>query len=114
MTNTILGLSFYTHDAANIATFWADTLGRQVRDGATAEFAAIPDPNGGPTLMFHKVPESKTVKNRLHLDLKASDFDTESQKLLDNGATLLTTLADNDGGWAKFADPDGNEFDLVP
>ena len=108
MTTTILGISFDTNDAVAIATFWAGAL------EASETFAAVAAGDGSPVLMFHKVPEPKTVKNRLHFDLKTSDFTAESQRLLGLGATQLTTLADNSGNWVTFADPDGNEFDLIP
>jgi predicted enzyme related to lactoylglutathione lyase len=114
MTTTILGVSFDTNDAVAIATFWAGALGRTVNEGASETFAAVAVGDGSPVLMFHKVPEPKTVKNRLHFDLKTSDFTAESERLLGLGATQLTTLADNGGNWVTFADPDGNEFDLIP
>ncbi|MEE2040313.1 VOC family protein [Nocardiopsis sp. CT-R113] len=68
----------------------------------------------GPPLLFIGVPEPKTLKNRLHLDLEAapgSTRDTEVERLLALGATLLHDLR---GGrstdWAVLADPEGNEF----
>jgi hypothetical protein len=91
MTTAILGVSFDTNDAVPIATFWASVLGRSVNEGASETFAAVAAGDGSPVLMFHKVPEPKTVKNRLHFDLKTSDFAAESEKLLGLGATQLTT-----------------------
>jgi len=69
MSNSVLGLSIDCADAAKLAQFWADVLGREVNPRPTTEFAAI-DANGstqGPRLAFHQVPEAKTLKNRLHL-----------------------------------------------
>ena len=114
MTTTILGISFDTRDAASIAVFWAAALGRNVSEGASEEFAAVAATDDGPTLMFHKAPEERTVKNRLHLDLKTDDFEAEATRLIGLGAVQLTALVDNDGKWANFADPDGNEFDIIP
>jgi hypothetical protein len=51
------------------------------------------------------VPEPKTVKNRIHLDVRTPDL----QALLDAGATLLRP-ADEEIDWNVLADPDGNEF----
>jgi predicted enzyme related to lactoylglutathione lyase len=117
MTVEFLGISFDSPDAQAIAHFWAEVLGRTVADGATAEFAAVsPADNAtGPLLMFHQVPEPKTVKNRIHLDLKTNDFATETEHLLNLGATRVTDIkADGENvRWTTFADPDGNEFDLV-
>lgn len=114
MTTTILGVSFDTNDAAAIATFWASVLGRTVNEGASETFVTVAVGEGSPVLTFHNVPEPKTVKNRLHFDLKTSEFTAESERLLGLGATQLTTLTDNGGKWVTFADPDGNEFDLIP
>jgi hypothetical protein len=79
MTNsTVLGLSFDTHDAVRVARFWADALGRQLADDASAQDAVVlpgDDCSAGPRLAFHQVPEDKTVKNRVHLDLITTDFD---------------------------------------
>lgn len=64
--------------------------------------------------MFHQVPEGKTVKNRVHFDLISKDFDAQVIWLEGLGATIVNTI-DNPGGghWITFADPDGNEFDLI-
>ena len=64
--------------------------------------------------MFHRVPETKTVKNRIHFDLQVDDFDAEAAASSPWGPPSSPHLADNGGKWSKFADPDGNEFDLVP
>ncbi|MBY8863842.1 glyoxalase/bleomycin resistance/dioxygenase family protein [Nocardia sp. CA2R105] len=116
MTTTLFGISFDAHDAAGQAEFWAQALHRKVNDGATARSAAVApgdDPAGGPLLMFHQVPEDKTVKNRVHLDLIAADLHNEAQRLIGLGATQVRSLQDNNGGWIDFIDPEGNEFDVV-
>jgi Glyoxalase-like domain len=50
------------------------------------------------------------VKNRVHLDLRAADIDEETARLVDLGATELARLE----GWVTLADPEGNEFDVLP
>ena len=98
-----------------MARFWAEALGRQVADGASAQEAVVlpgDDLSAGPRLAFHQVPEEKTVKNRLHLDLITTDFDVESQRLVSLGATVVNTIS-GQATWTTFADPEGNEFDLV-
>jgi predicted enzyme related to lactoylglutathione lyase len=116
MTNsTVLGLSFDTHDALRVARFWADALGRQLADGASAQDAVVlpgDDFKAGPRLAFHRVPEHKTVKNRVHLDLITTDLDAESARLVSLGATVVNTIH-GQATWTTFADPEGNEFDLV-
>jgi hypothetical protein len=76
MSISVLAISFDAHDAAQLAQIWARALHRTVNDGATEDFASIgadADSQLGPFLMFHKVPEGKTVKNRVHFDLLAAD-----------------------------------------
>jgi predicted enzyme related to lactoylglutathione lyase len=116
MSISVLAISFDAHNAAELAQFWADALHRTVNDGATEDFASIAadtDSRLGPVLMFHKVPEGKTVKNRVHFDLEATDVLTEVDRLTSLGAKQIRSLAENNNRWISFLDPEGNEFDLV-
>jgi predicted enzyme related to lactoylglutathione lyase len=116
MSISILAISFDAHNAAELAQFWAEALHRTVNDGATEDFASIAadtDSRLGPLLMFHKVPEGKTLKNRVHFDLEAADVLTEADRLTTLGAKQLRSLAENNNRWISFLDPEGNEFDLV-
>jgi predicted enzyme related to lactoylglutathione lyase len=117
MTAGLLAISFDCADAAKLADFWAAAFGRSVAAGASAGSAriAIGDADtAGPLLMFHQVPESKVVKNRVHLDLSTTDATADTQRLLDLGASVLNVFeADGKHRWTTFADPEGNEFDLV-
>lgn len=64
-------------------------------------------------LLFIPVPEGKTVKNRLHLDVVPTDGtrDEEVERLLGIGATQVADHRKDDGsGWVVLADPEGNEF----
>jgi Glyoxalase-like domain len=60
-----------------------------------------------------KVPEPKSVKNRLHLDLWTDEFEAESKRLTDLGATSVADFEMPAIRWTTFADPEGNEFDLI-
>ena len=116
MSISVLAISFDANDAARLAHFWAQALRRTVDDSATEEFASIAadtDSQLGPLLMFHKVPEGKTVKNRVHFDLKAAEVLTEADRLTSLGAKQIRSLAENNNRWISFLDPEGNEFDLV-
>jgi hypothetical protein len=76
----------------------------------------IQRPDGGHPLIFLEVPEEKTVKNRLHLDLRpsAGTRDEELARLLGLGATQVADLREGDGsGWVVLADPEGNEFCIL-
>jgi predicted enzyme related to lactoylglutathione lyase len=116
MSFSVLAISFDAHNAAELAQFWAQALQRTVNDGATDDYASIAadtDSRLGPLLMFHKVPEGKTVKNRVHFDLEATDVLTEADRLTSLGAKQIRSLAANNNRWISFLDPEGNEFDLV-
>ena len=116
MSISVLAISFDARDAAELANFWAQALHRTVNDGATEDFASIAagdDAALGPFLMFHKVPEGKTVKNRVHFDLRAAEVLTEADRLTSLGAKQIRSLAENNNRWISFIDPEGNEFDLV-
>jgi predicted enzyme related to lactoylglutathione lyase len=114
MTTSIFGISFDARDAKTAAGFWAEALRRPLAEGADSANAAVEaDPDiPGSRVGFHQVPEGKTVKNRLHLDLITSDFGGELQRLTDLGATTLNEITAG-GHWVTLADPEGNEFDLI-
>jgi hypothetical protein len=58
------------------------------------------------------VPESKSVKNRLHLDVIATDPEAEIVRLIELGATRVADRDEYGCTWTLMADPEGNEFDL--
>src|SRR4051812_23941391 len=65
----------------------------------------------GPPLLLQRVPEPKSTKNRMHLDLGVQDVDVEVDRLLGLGAsTVATDLTEHGYRWAVLADPEGNEF----
>ena len=78
---------------------------------------ACQDPDGvGPRLFFQRVPEAKTVKNRLHLDLRVGPDRTvedEVARLVAAGATELHQGRQGPHTWTTMADPEGNEFCLT-
>jgi predicted enzyme related to lactoylglutathione lyase len=115
-SSTMFGISFDTHDAATVAQFWATALGRQLAEGADAHNAVVLTgdiTSTGPRLAFHQVPEGKTVKNRIHLDLTTTDLDSETDRLQRLGATIVRDVSENGNHWITLADPEGNEFDLI-
>lgn len=92
-------------------------------DQVLDDFAPDPDDDGsddeaglrGPAgrwLLFLKVPEQKTMKNRAHICVRPVDRtrDEEVDRLLALGATMVDDLRQSDSGWAVLADPEGNEF----
>ncbi|MFI8827031.1 VOC family protein [Streptomyces sp. NPDC053431] len=75
-------------------------------------FDPASDTGLGRRILFQRVPESKTVKNRLHLDLhpEPGSRDTEVARLEGLGAKVLRQVAEPGGSWTVMADPEGNEF----
>ncbi|MBV6696858.1 VOC family protein [Kitasatospora aureofaciens] len=113
MSNTVYGLSVDAADAGKLAHFWAEALGRDVAPGASPEFATLDPDRATWRLNFHQVPEPKSVKNRLHLDLISPTFEAESQRLVALGASRIRDVTQGSARWTTFADPEGNEFDLI-
>ena len=83
----------------------ADTPAPNGNGGATAQ-----TDDATPTMMFIGVPEPRTVKNRVHLDLVTSDREAEVERLVGLGATRLADHDEWGHVWTTLADPAGNEF----
>jgi len=107
-----------TVDAANpghLADFWSKMLGYKV-DYDSAEEVAIHKPDeSGPEVLFIKVPEGKTVKNRVHFDLRPDDQAAEVERALVLGARHVDIGQgrDPEATWKVLADPEGNEFCIL-
>ncbi|MEA2519648.1 MAG: hypothetical protein QOF49_1728 [Chloroflexota bacterium] len=61
-------------------------------------------------ILFQKVPEPKTAKNRAHIDFDADDMDAEVERLVGLGASVLGHQSLGEFRWTVVADPEGNEF----
>jgi catechol 2,3-dioxygenase-like lactoylglutathione lyase family enzyme len=100
-------------DLDRSARFWTGVLGyvREPAPGGRYQ-GLVPAGGHGAEILLQRVPESKTTKNRLHLDLRTTDLDTEVDRVLALGARRLTSLPIIEAGWRWhiLADPDGNEF----
>ncbi|MCB1000271.1 MAG: VOC family protein [Acidimicrobiales bacterium] len=116
MTLTVGHITFDCHDAAALAGFWSAALGRPVDDGAQPFFASIgyPAAPGQPAWLFLGVPEGKSAKNRMHLDLVADAAsggrEAEVDRLVALGATRLGDHDEWGHRWTVMCDPEGNEF----
>ena len=107
-------------DLDRSARFWAAVLGYTAGPPASGAGGASggryrglqPESGAGIDLLLQQVPDGKDQKNRLHLDLRTPDLDTEVRRVLGLGATLLTSqpVAEDGWLWHILADPDGNEF----
>jgi catechol 2,3-dioxygenase-like lactoylglutathione lyase family enzyme len=134
-----------TYDCADPAAegaFWAEVLGYQ-EQSPPEEYAdwptflhdhgvpeddwhsayAIVDPDGkGPRLYFQKVPEAKSAKNRIHLDVNVGAgvpaeerrrrVDSEVERVVRLGASRVRTFDQSGEYWVVMQDPEGNEFCL--
>lgn len=95
---------------------WEDFLrANDVPIPPSGSIGAIVDPAGvGPRILFLRVPERKTVKNRVHLDLRAGRSDeakaTKVAELVAAGATTVRRVEEHGQWWMVMADPEGNEF----
>jgi hypothetical protein len=101
-------------DPRSLARFWMAVLGWQptgrYESGGAFEIA---DPAGdGPSLTFVPVPEEKSGKNRLHIDVNpiGCDQDQEVERLIGLGARRADVGQGSDKTWVVLADPEGNEF----
>ena len=121
MTSKFTELVIDCADPSGLARFWCSVLGYQVQD-EDDEIVAIGSPlvpegkkHPGPvppTLTFAHVPEGKTVKNRLHLDVNPTDReqDEEVRRLLGLGARHAEVGQTGEESWVVLTDPEGNEF----
>ena len=135
-------VTFDAHDPESLARFWARALGYVLQpppkgfaswdDFATEQgippehrhdLAAVIDPIGeGPRLLFQRVPEGKSTKNRVHLDVNAGGgpnnepgerrhrVEEHVADLVKAGATKLDTFDRHNEFWIVLQDPEGNEF----
>jgi len=123
MTTTILNVTFDCTDAGRIARFWAEATGwplqRQDSVPGHEEYSVGPPADshqGRPRLYFVTVPEPKTAKNRVHLDLLPAGGGSQQDeiaRLVKLGATVAGSQVAG-AGWVVMADPEGNEFCLEP
>ena len=139
---TSIQIVFDANDPARLSDFWALTLGYVIQpppagfeswdDWAQSmgipeenwnDARALVDPDGaGPRLFFQKVPEGKTAKNRVHLDVNAGGghetptderrirVDAEVERLIAAGGSLIGPMEQRGDYWVVLGDPEGNEF----
>jgi hypothetical protein len=125
---TLKDVVFDCRHPASLARFWATVMdGYDVAPYDDDELArlrsiGVGDPEDDPSvlveapdgrlprLFFNRVPEPKTVKNRVHLDLRAVDREAEVARLIAAGASEVARHEN----WVVMADPEGNEFCVFP
>jgi kynurenine formamidase len=110
----VCGVVVDCHDPGALASFWSHVVGGTARVRSDM-WATVRDARpGGVLLAFQRVPEGKTVKNRVHLDVWSTDIPADTQRLVALGATRQgELLTDATGSFQILLDPEGNEFCLV-
>ena len=111
-------LTIDSQDPGKLARWWMEALGSyEIEYDSAAEPDADPDEpevviksSSGHRMLFLKVPEEKTIKNRLHLDLRPDDRDVEVARLEGMGATRVDVGQGEGTTWVVMADIEGNEF----
>jgi predicted enzyme related to lactoylglutathione lyase len=111
-TGPTIGLVLDCQDPTTLAQFWAAALHYVSLGEAGSYVVLLPDGRPGPKLLLQRVPEAKTVKNRMHLDIDAADIDAEARRLEGLGARRVVDdpVHEHDTSWILMADPEGNEF----
>ena len=137
-------VTFDCRDPDRLARFWASALGYRLPDPPEGfdswedwlrgmgipesewnSASAVEDPDGvGPRLYFQRVPEERSVKNRVHLDLhvgggrdtppeqRRRNARAQVERLIGEGATRVREMEQRDEFWIVMQDPEGNEFCL--
>jgi len=120
---TVKDVVFDCRNAASLARFWEAVLDSHgvrpyteediaslAKDGLTPDTDPVVFVDGpGFNICFQQVPEGKTAKNRLHLDLRSGDRRAEVERLCGLGATIYQET----DAWTTLQDPEGNEFCIV-
>lgn len=115
MSSRIAAIAIDAVQPRVVAEFWCSVLGWQVLEEDDGVVSIAPPDGSWPMIEVVPVPESKTVKNRLHLDLRADGMPTadELERLLGLGARRVDVGQAPDATWVVLSDPEGNEFCLL-
>jgi predicted enzyme related to lactoylglutathione lyase len=111
MSLDLANITFDCNDVLRVSGFWSAAFDRPLDPDPSEFFASIGTTDAqSPNWFFAKVPESKTVKNRVHVDLAADDREAEIARLVDLGATRGRDYDEWGHSWTVMADPEDNEF----
>jgi predicted enzyme related to lactoylglutathione lyase len=117
MTSRLVAIAIDSVDPRPVADFWCAVLDWKVIEETDEGISIAPPDRGWPVIDVLVVPEgeTKTVKNRLHFDLRADGVSTarELDRLLELGARRVDVGQGPDVTWVVLADPQGNEFCLL-
>lgn len=100
-------------DPQSLARFWSDVTDREIITSRPELARLASETPGGPVLLFLRVPEDKTVKDRIHLDFETQDRATEVGRVIALGATFHCEVRESEHEWTVLQDPEGNEFCII-
>jgi len=106
---SIRNIGIDTNDLPRAMTFWQAVTGYEVGSSSDSDAYLVDPAKSGPGVSLLLVPEPKTEKNRLHLDLYTGDLEGETTRIRDLGASEVARF----DGWTVLADPDGNQFCII-
>ncbi|MEO8423364.1 MAG: VOC family protein [Actinomycetota bacterium] len=114
MSLSVDALTIDCHDPKALADFWCAALGYRLDEIDDEDAIIKPIDGSGWTMLFQTVPEGKTIKNRLHLDVRPSgSMASEVARLETIGATAITRIDEGGSFWTVMGDPEGNEFCIL-
>ncbi|HZJ26263.1 MAG TPA: VOC family protein [Acidimicrobiia bacterium] len=107
-----MGLVLDCADPDTLAVFWSAALGYTNVGSAGSYAMLLPTEGDGPQLLLQRVPEVKSAKNRMHLDIHVADIEAEAKRLAALGAQRLRAevVEEHETHWFLMTDPEGNEF----
>jgi Glyoxalase-like domain len=116
MSRSLHAIVVDCHDSLTQAQYWAEVLEHEISERNPGEYEVSDPARASTPLYFMSVPETKTVKNRLHIDVTTDEpLEEEIARLVRAGGTLVEmrpdpSSMDNPDTWAVVRAPEGNEF----
>jgi predicted enzyme related to lactoylglutathione lyase len=112
VSSLVSAIAIDCRDPRRLADFWSQALGYRLEDADARSASIVPaDGSSGWTVDLFVVPEGKSVKNRLHLDLSPPDtMAAEVERLVAAGASVQDRVDEDGIYWTVMLDPEGNEF----
>lgn len=112
MTPRLRNVAVDCNDLGVMVAFWSELLAYEVLARDETEALLAPDAAARPRLFFQKVPERRSGKNRLHVDLDVGEADlepaiAEAERI---GARRVESFVEDGYGWWVLEDPEGNLF----
>ena len=106
-------LTLDVDDLDRQTAFWCAAFGYE-HEGGIGQYHVLLDPTGTlPKMLLQRVAESKTAKNRLHMDFHVADDEGQASRIEALGATRVGRTDEFGIHWVTLLDPEGNEFCLV-